>query len=65
MTLHPIRYNTAQNPPPASPSVVHYFHKMDHRDRTPGKAQWKIGLPEERNIFQAAMASQWTESKFA
>ncbi|WP_298273851.1 hypothetical protein [uncultured Bradyrhizobium sp.] len=38
---------------------------MDHRDGTPGKAQWKIGLSEERGIFQVAMASQWIESKFA
>lgn len=65
MDLHDIAFRVKSDPPSAPESVVQYGHKMDHRDRTRGKAQWRILLPEERDIFKLAMINQWIERKFA
>lgn len=65
MHLHDIAFRSKDHTPADPDTTVQYGHKADHRDKTPGKAQWRILPPEERDVFKMAMTNQWTERKFA
>jgi hypothetical protein len=65
MNLHEIRFRKIDQPSEDPDHLVRYVHKMDHRDKTKGKAQWRIQTSEERDVFQTAMMNQWIEKKFA
>lgn len=65
MNSHDILFRNDDHASGAAECLVSYVHKMDHRDKTRGKAQWGIPMPEERDVFRAAMENQWIERKFA
>jgi|SanBayMetagenome_1026888.scaffolds.fasta_scaffold02444_2 hypothetical protein len=38
-----------------------YFHKHDHRNKSPKKSQWTITEDEEKICFENSLLSKWNE----